>query len=459
VAGGFDALVSNTAGNNNTASGVSALQNNATGSNNTAAGYSAGGNLVTGSNDIDLGDYNPNTGQSDDAAGESNTIRIGGNSTQTATYIAGVYGAASTDPAATLMYIDHTGHVVTSSTAPVMLATSEISLPATSSGTSGVLEIGGIAFLSAPGTDNTFVGGAGNVVLTGSYNTAGGFQALHSDTSGENNTASGFQALYSNGSGYGNTASGEGALALNTTGYYNTAMGSSALYSNTGGANNLAAGFFAGSNLTTGSNNIDLGDSTLSAFVDDMAGESNTIRIGELSTQTAAYIAGIYNQSYNANDSPAAVFIDSTGKLGTMSVTPSSRQFKKDIKPMADASDVILSLKPVTFQYIKPEYDPRGGREFGLIAEEVDKICPDLVAHNKDGAIYGIRYDAINAMLLNEFLKQHQRVEQQDRTIAQQQKAIEELTASLKEQGSLLQKVSAQIQLMKPAPQVVANTR
>jgi hypothetical protein len=476
VAGGFDALVSNTtgsdntasgynslgsntAGNNNTASGFSALQNSTTGSNNTAAGYTAGGNIITGSNDIDLGDYEPNTGLSDDGAGESNTIRIGGTATQTATYIAGIYGAASTDPAAMLMYIDQTGHVVTSSTAPVMLATGEISLPATSSSTSGVLNLGGIAFLSAPGTDNTFVGGAGNVVLTGSYNTASGFQALHSNTSGENNTASGFQALYANGPGYGNTACGQASLALNKTGYYNTAMGSSALYSNTGGANNLGAGFFAGSNLTTGSNNIDLGDATVTAFVDDVAGESNTIRIGELSTQTATYIAGIYNQSYNANDTPAAVFIDSTGKLGTMSVTPSSRQFKKEIKPMGDASDAILSLKPVTFQYIKPEYDTRGGTEFGLIAEEVDKICPDLVAHNKDGGIYGIRYDAVNAMLLNEFLKEHQRVEAQGRTIAQQQKAIEALTATLNEQGSLLQKVSAQVQLMKPAPQIVSNNK
>ena len=158
------------------------------------------------------------------------------------------------------------------------------------------------------------------------------------------------------------------------------------------GGYNIGLGYNAGSALTSGNFNIDIGDWGQVGdilYTDDLPGDTNTIRIGEIETQTATYIAGIYNQSYNSNDSPKAVFIDATGKLGTNPVTPSSRQFKKEIKPMGDASGVILSLKPVTFQYIKPEYDPRGGQEFGLIAEDVDKVCPDLVAHNKDGQIYG----------------------------------------------------------------------
>jgi hypothetical protein len=277
---------------------------------------------------------------------------------------------------------------------------------------------------------------------------------------------------------YNNTAVGVDALAGLVGGAACTAVGAGALQSATDGILNVAIGDGAGGNLVSGAADIYIGDANfLSGPPDDLANESNTIRLGEVNTQSATYIAGIYNESYNSNDSPLAVFIDSTGKLGTNAVAPSSRQFKKDIKPMGDASSVILSLKPVTFQYIKPEYDPRGGQEFGLIAEEVDKVCPQLVARNPDGKIYGIRYDAVNAMLLNEFLKEHKRVEEQSQTEAalvkqvaaqnqaiaaqgranaQQQQEIATLTASLKEQAALLQKVSAQLQVGKSAPQVVS---
>src|SRR4029434_9461773 len=208
----------------------------------------------------------------------------------------------------------------------------------------------------------------------------------------DNNTATGLGALYSNTGGYYNTANGFEALSSNTTGGGNTAEGYHALKNNTG-ASNLGLGVNAGLNLTTGSQNIDICNSVV-------AGESNTMRIGRAANQTRAFIAGIRGVT-TANADAVPVVIDSAGQLGTMS---SSKRFKKEIKPMDQTSEAILGLKPVTFHY---KNDAEDTPQFGLIAEEVAKVNPDLIVRDKNGEVYSVRYDAVNAMLLNEFLKEH----------------------------------------------------
>ncbi|HTG31218.1 MAG TPA: tail fiber domain-containing protein [Methylomirabilota bacterium] len=281
----------------------------------------------------------------------------------------------------------------------------------------------------------------------GGNNTATGFGALYHNTTGTYNTANGLQALYSNTTGNFNTAIGIQALLLNTTGHHNAAIGIQALDSNTSGSNNIALGHLAGENLTTGINNIDIGNG-------GVAGESGRIRIGTTGFQLATFIAGIRGVT-TGNPNAVPVLIDSVGQLGTAS---SSRRFKKEIKSMDRASEAILALKPVTFHY---KSDATGTPQFGLIAEEVAAVNPDLVVRDETGEIYTVRYDAVNAMLLNEFLKEHRTLQEQKAIVAQlkqdfqsrlaeQQKQIEALTASF-------QKVSAQLEASKPAPHVVNN--
>ena len=276
----------------------------------------------------------------------------------------------------------------------------------------------------------------------GSRNTAVGALALVYNTTGSYNAATGSMALYSNKTGRDNTADGAGALWSNTTGSYNAANGFGALLSNTTGKQNIALGPNAGYKLTTGDNNIDIGN-------EGVAGEANTIRIGKAGTHTDTFIAGISGATVAGN----VVVCDSNGHLGT---AVSSARFKDDIKPMDKASEAILALKPVTFHY-KKELDPEGIPQFGLVAEHVEKVNPDLVVKDSEGKLYTVRYEAVNAMLLNEFLKEHRTVQEQKATIAElkhnfaeQQKQIEALTAGL-------QKVSAQLEASKSAPQVVNN--
>ena len=277
----------------------------------------------------------------------------------------------------------------------------------------------------------------------GNSNTAAGFDALGSNTSGSGNTATGFAALISNTTGSQNSATGLSALFSNTTGASNTAIGDNALSSNTIGNNNIALGDSAGINLTTGSNNIDIGNL-------GVAGESNRIRIG--SGQTRTFIAGIRGRTTgNANAIP--VLIDSAGQLGTIS---SSRRFKKEIKPMDQSSEDILALTPVTFHY---KSDATGTPQFGLIAEEVAKVNPDLVVRDENGEIYTVRYEAVNAMLLNEFLKGHKTVQEQGATIAELKKEIAALTSTVKEQAAQIQKVSAQLEVNKTVSQIVLNNQ
>jgi trimeric autotransporter adhesin len=296
------------------------------------------------------------------------------------------------------------------------------------------------------GNDNTATGvSALNSNSTGSSNTATGVAALASNTTGNNNTATGDTALFSNRTGSSNTATGVRALSnnrsssnntatgfevldVNTTGNNNTAEGFRALSQNTTGNNNIALGFRAGFNLTTGSGNIDIGNV-------GVAGESSTIRIGLFQTRTL--IAGI--SGVPVTGSP--VVVNSNGRLG---ITASSARLKEAIKPMDKVSEAILALKPVTFRY-KKEIDADGTPQFGLVAEDVEKVNPDLVVRDVEGKVYTVRYEAINAMLLNEFLKEHRKVEQLE-------KQVEALVAGL-------QKVSAQLEVSKPAPQTVLNNR
>jgi Chaperone of endosialidase len=286
------------------------------------------------------------------------------------------------------------------------------------------------------GENNTATGGAALFNSTnGDNNTATGVDALQNNTTGNNNTATGLLALNFNQTGDNNVATGVLALFNNTTGNGNTADGFSALFNNISGNNNITLGFNAGFNLTTGSNNIDIGN-------DGVAGESNTIRIGTPGTQTKTFIAGISDAAIGGME----VRVNQKGRLGTV---PSSKRFKEGIKPMDRASEAILALKPVTFRY-KKEIDAANISQFGLVAEEVEKVNPDLVVRDKEGKAYSVRYDQVNAMLLNEFLKEHQKTEKLEASVAS-------LIATVKEQAAQIQKVSAQLEASKRAPQVVLN--
>jgi hypothetical protein len=266
---------------------------------------------------------------------------------------------------------------------------------------------------------------------TGVNNTASGYQALFNNTIGGASTASGYQALFNNTTGGGDTATGVGALLRNTTGLFNTALGYGALQNNTTGNGNLALGADAGLGVTTANEVICIG-----AYGADV---SATTWIG--------HIYGVTTQS----GTTAPVVVSDGGQLGTIA---SSARFKKDIASMDKASEIILSLRPVTFHY---RSDAIETPQFGLIAEEVAKVNPALVLPDKEGKPYTVRYDAVNAMLLNEFLKEHKKVQNLEGTVARQQKGMEVLTAQLKEQAAQIQKVNAQLEMSKPAPQVVGN--
>jgi hypothetical protein len=268
---------------------------------------------------------------------------------------------------------------------------------------------------------------------TGSANTAVGADALLYNNSGNLNTATGADALYVNIDGVYNTGFGAGAIYSNEHGSYNTAVGAGALNSVTApaldyktGSFNVALGFYAGYNLTTGSNNIDIGNK-------GAAGDNDTIKIGVQGTQRATYIAGIQGTTVAGG---VEVVVDASGQLG---VKTSSARFKEAIKPMDDASEAILALKPVTFRY-KKELDPQGIPQFGLVAEQVAKVDPDLVVRDEKGQAFTVRYEAVNAMLLNEFLKEHQRVQEL-------QTRLDAMAAQMQEQARLIEEVSNKLEI------------
>jgi hypothetical protein len=301
-------------------------------------------------------------------------------------------------------------------------------------------------------------------ITTGTANTAVGWRALTSDTAGSFNTGLGAGALAVNTTEDSNTAVGTAALLLNSGGTSNTAVGRTAMLNNSTGSENTAVGVAALSGCTTGGFNTAVGGIAGAAIT---TGQSNTI-IGDIAglfVTTASNTICIAGSGINVsntcqighirgvqtvNNDAVPVVIDSAGQLGTQS---SSARFKKDIKPMDQASEAVLALKPVTFHY---KTDKTNRPEFGLIAEQVAKVNPSLVAH-QDGQIYTVRYEAVNAMLLNEFLKAHQKLEAQEATIAQLKSTVAQQQNGMEALTAQVQKVSAQIQVKNPVPQLTAN--
>jgi Chaperone of endosialidase len=338
----------------------------------------------------------------------------------------------------------------------------------TAEGTLALLHLSG-------GTNNTAVGWASlGFNVTGSFNTATGAGTLLLNNA-DNNTAAGAGALLSNSSGAFNTANGAFALLRNATGSSNTAIGDGALLSNTAGSNNAAIGNGALLNNETGNDNTAVGVNALEDFPGDFntalgafAGSNITtanhvICIGANgdNVSNSCFIGNIYGVTTLANDA-IPVLIDSEGQLGTAS---SSRRYKTDIKPIDKASESSLALKPVSFRYrVHRDAMP----QFGLIAEDVAEVNPDLVVRDKNGEIYTVRYDAVNAMLLNEFLKEHRKVEEEQETIVQLksdaekqtakisklEKGVSDLTAQLKEQAAQIRKVNARIEASRAASRV-----
>ena len=335
------------------------------------------------------------------------------------------------------------------------------------------------------GNNNTALGALALLLnLDGIENTAVGANALFSNREGFFNTALGAGALYSNSDGGGNTAIGDGALSANTSGSENTAIGEAALnsdngndmgignkntavgafalVSNTTGSSNTAMGNGALNFCTTGSSNVAIGDyagttnvpstGSFNVAIGDSAGSavvtgSNIICIGSgvagEDVSDTTWIANVYGVSTQSGTT-APVVVSDTGQLGTVA---SSERFKKDIATMEKASEAVLSLRPVTFHY---KTDTKAIPQFGLIAEEVAKVNPALVLPDKEGKPYTVRYDAVNAMLLNEFLKEHRHVQEQDATITELKQQIAALTAGL-------QNVSAELEVSKSLPQMVRN--
>ena len=307
-----------------------------------------------------------------------------------------------------------------------------------------------------------FLSQAGNA--TANFNTAVGAGALLSNTA-EGNTATGSGALLSNTTGIENTATGESALFSSTTGDRNTAVGADALLNNTGGAFNVAAGFNALGDNTTGASNVALGPQALAS---NIVGSSNTgvgalagINstgdgnvyvgagvIGVAGESNHTYVRNIKDTSVSGVNSDTVTLDLTTGLLGHLS---SSRRYKENIKPMGTASEVLYRLRPVTFRY-KKEVDRTQSSTFGLIAEQVAEVNPDLVACNSEGQPEGVHYEQVNAMLLNEFLKEHQ-------TVTELKNEVAALTATVKDQAAQLQKVTDHIGINRSAQQIVLSDR
>ena len=390
---------------------------------NTAEGEHALFNLTTGSRNTAVGWHS----LSHNTEGSSNTA------TGTAALLFNTTGFQNTANEAFALFNNTTGFLNT--------ATGYKALFSQTNG-AGNTATGDFALYSQTASDDNTATGSQALYsnTTGESNTANGSRALTNNITGDTNTATGSFALASNTTGSDNTAIGTGALIVNTTGSDNTAIGTDALPRNTG-SNNIGLGKNAGHNLTTGSGNVCIGQGVLG-----VAGENNTTRIRNV---------------YPSMASARAVYVNSDNKIGTLM---SSRRFKNDIKPMDKVSEAILALKPVTFRY-KKEIEPNGAIMFGLIAEEVEQVDAELVTCNDKGEVETVRYEAVNAMLLNEFLKEHSKMEEQGRkiqeqeatitalksTAAHQQKAMEAVTVRLDQQAAQIQKVNAQLAAASPS--------
>jgi hypothetical protein len=416
---GYQALHVNTSGIGNTASGAQALFSNTSGGGNTAAGYQAlytnstgGGNTATGFQSLYL-----NTSGTDNTAAGSGAL------------YSNTTGGGNTATGFQALYLNTTGIGNT--------ATGEASLTANTSGYSNTAN--GVSTLQANTTGfyNTATGGSALASnTTGTKNTAMGAIALQLNTTGFGNTASGQAALQNNTTGFYNTADGVGALQANTTGFYNTAQGYSAMSANTTGTNNVAVGYQALMGVTSGSNNIAIGHLSGNAVTTNsnniylgsqgISSDSNTIRIGDPNFQTTVFVAGAYGSTVGSNGVPLVV--DSSGQLGTI---VSSRRYKEEIRDMGEASSGLLRLRPVTFRYKKALSDGTKPVQYGLIAEEVAEVYPDLVARTADGQIETVKYQVLDSMLLNELQKQNATIAAQRDQIRDQQAQIRELAERL----------------------------
>jgi hypothetical protein len=302
---------------------------------------------------------------------------------------------------------------------------------------------------------DTGIGAGALLVDTAGTNTAVGAGALFSNTTGSDNNAVGAFALFNNVGGFFNNAHGHDAL-LNSDASENNAFGDLAMENNTTGASNTAIGDDALRNNVDGSFNVAVGDE---AGTDLGPSVNNCIAIGAPGAgpfavlDNTCFIGSIFGEPVSDPGTQTAVFVDQFNVVGIFN---SSRRFKHDIKPMDKASEVILALKPVSFKF---NSDWKDTTQYGLVAEEVAEVNPELVVRGKDGNVQTVRYEQVNAMLLNEFLKEHKKVEELQVTVAQQQKGMEILTAQLKEQAAQIQKVSAQVEMAKPATKVAVGNQ
>jgi hypothetical protein len=442
TAEGTNALFSRTTGVWNTALGYQALYHVTTGNQNTATGFQTLFNTTTGSFSVANGSqtlFNNTTGSFNTATGfrtlYSNTTGPDNTGNGYEALAFNVTGRDNTANGFEALY-NNDGDQNTANGSQALYRNTDGS-DNTATGFKAL-------FNDTMGGSNTANGSQALFSNTsGSTDTATGFQALFSNTMGNFNTANGSQALFSNTTGNSNNATGNAALTSNTTGTGNNAFGASALLLNVIGSNNTAIGDTAGAQIT-GSGNVCIGEG-----VQGVAGESSITRI-----------KNIGSTSQNSGVSVTLDAVNGT-KLGYV-VAVSSRRYKEDIKPIDNASEALFALKPVTFRY-KRDIDPDPAERFGLIAEEVEKVDPDLVVRDQAGRPNVVRYDSINAMLLNEFLKEHRKVEEQGAVIARQQKNFESKIAQQQKQIEALtatvRKVSAQLELNKPAPQIVADHR
>jgi len=318
--------------------------------------------------------------------------------------------------------------------------------------------IGAGALLSDNGGTNTAVGAAAliNNLVAADNNAFGAFALLNNDSSGNGsanfNNAFGRNALTNNVDGDENDAFGDNAIEENTTGSQNTAMGDDALDGNTTGNGNTAMGKEAGNSIIDGNDNVAIGHNAGIGIVH--ASRNIAINVEEAGPfadfDDTCFIGSIFGEIVSDPGSQTAVFVDQFNNVGIFN---SSRKYKHDIQPMDKASETLYQLKPVIFKF---NSDWKGTTQYGLIAEEVEKVDSQLVSH-KDGEIVTVHYEQINSMLLNEFLKEHKKVEEQQASISQLKSEMQTMVAQLKEQGAQIQKVTAQLEVSKPAPQVVAT--
>jgi len=428
---GASALRSNTTGTSNTAFGSGALRANTTGERNTAVGNSTLISFATGTKNTAVGNFAlagleaPANGDRNTALGDAALYSLTSGSDNTALGNEALEGTTASP------LFSAVGNTAVGSRAMERVTSAEGS---TAIGYLALLGINGDS--PAPINFNTAVGaGAMQLNRDGVYNTATGYHALFSQRpgiTGDRNTANGANALLANTKGSGNTASGADSLHSNTEGFRNTGAGINSLGSVTTGGRNTAFGAAAGSGITTGSDNIVIG-----AQNPGQAAENGVIRIGNGAFQKKAFIAGVSGVTTGLNGA-TAVFVDANGQLGTIK---SSQAFKEDIQPLADASERIYELRPVSFRYKQPYEDGSKPVQYGLIAEEVARVFPELVVYDAQGKPETVAYHLLASLLLNELQKERSVTDRQTATLERQ--ALE--LAQLKEDMSRMTALIAQI--------------